>query len=136
MHIAYFVIGVLLLIGEVLLPSFILLPFGIGSIAAGISFWIIASHGLALAVFAVCALATVFIVKRSHRIKSKHHPVIGLVGQIGIIEVSGNGVPRVRVFGDLWEIYREPHATSPIPSAGAQVKIEKVIGNKVSILNI
>lgn len=136
MHIAYFVIGILLIIGEVLLPSFILLPLGIGSIAAGVSFWMIASHGLALAVFAVCALATVFVIKRSHRIKSQHHPVIGLVGQIGVIEVSGHGVPRVRVFGDLWEIYREPHATDAVPSAGTQVKIEKVIGNKVSIQNI
>lgn len=137
----YLVLGIFLVISEIYVPGFILLPIGVaGIITAAVAYfrpevWIHAVFFICTGGLALLALARF----RDASQNEKNDPAqgLGLVGQTGtVILLSSEDQPlKVKIFGDVWDVFEDVTkvATNKKWTLGAQVRVTAVNGNKISI---
>jgi membrane protein implicated in regulation of membrane protease activity len=129
-------IGIILIILEVFVPGFILLPIGVAFVVTAVFSYFIDSLSITLAILAVnCGLIFVILRKYFRRTKSPDFTsgVDSLIGQKAKVTETINNDENsgyVKVYSDNW---RALSADDSIIEAGTEVTIEKVDGNKVIV---
>jgi membrane protein implicated in regulation of membrane protease activity len=137
----YLVLSILLVVGELFAPGFILLPLGVAGLLTSVvayfrpEIWLHALFFILGSGFALLALAR-FRDSGENATKTGAGGE-GLVGQIGtIISHPEAGEPlRVKIYGDVWDVVDgslNPSLLATLHS-GSKVKVTGVSGNKISI---
>ncbi len=138
----YLLLSVLLIIGEVFAPGFVLMPIGLaGLITSSVAYFQPNAHWLH-AVFFICGSGLILLglakfreQSTARRTENQQHD--GVVGQSGtIISLAAEQVPmRVKIFGDVWEVINsEPlQKSNPNLALGSKVKVVSVQGNKIIV---
>ena len=138
----WFVLGVLLILSELLLPAFAALWFGIGAILVGILYWMFPMMGLTtqiltwIALSVLCTLAWFKFIKPLSIDKTKAGPSReATIGQIGMVIQTNleNEQIRVRfpmpVLGsDEWEC-----RTLDQVQVGDRVRVVDILGNDLVV---
>ncbi|MEY4064019.1 MAG: NfeD-like C-terminal, partner-binding [Pseudomonadota bacterium] len=140
----YLVLGIFLVISEIYIPGFVVLPIGVaGIVTAAVAYfrpevWIhavffICSSGLAL-------LALARFRDSTQNEKNDTAAGFGLVGQTGTVTVLSpeNQPLKVKIFGDVWDVleHQAPPSGHQQWTVGAQVRVVAVHGNKISIQSL
>lgn len=128
----WFIAGIVLMIAEVFLPSFIAACVGIGCFVAGIlallSFGLNVqligfSFGTLLAFFTVRPFMLKYALRRSEKVKTNVEALIGKSARV-IVEINAeNFTGRVLIDGDEWRAESE---TGEVVAEGKKVEIVKV----------
>ena len=134
----YVWIGLALCLLEIFVPSFFLLPVGLGFLLASIFVEWTDSLSSQLLILAACELVVVGLFfkfirprfKKDH-FKSNADSMIGK--EVVVSETIEGQTGYVKLFGDEW---RAVSKTSESIAVGARVKILKIDGNKVIVEKI
>ena len=111
----WLVLGLLLMLVELALPSTYFLWMGLAALVVGVVFWLIPGMGFAAQVilFAVLSVSAIFLGKRH----LKHHPILSdrpmlnvrgaqNIGRIATLhEPIINGVGKVHLDDTLWKVF-------------------------------
>lgn len=134
----YAIIGIILLILEVVVPGFILLPIGIAFLLTAIVAFFIPSLEVTLLALAIMAPVSFLIIKKLF--KKNNAPSVptnidGLVGKQGVTEESIPAGERgyVKVYGDSWKV--EGLVSEELPK-GSKVVIDRVEGTKIFVRKV
>jgi membrane protein implicated in regulation of membrane protease activity len=140
------ILGVILIIAEIFTPGFVLLWFGIGSLAAAFASLVgLSSLSLQFLIFAVvstvltAASRTIFVNYFSHEKTGTDLKtgVDGLPGKTGIVVSSSRGALNegaVKVFGSTWTAY-PAEGEEPL-EAGERVAVERVQGASIYVRRV
>jgi membrane protein implicated in regulation of membrane protease activity len=146
MWVLWFILGAILIVGEIFTTGFVLLWFGIGALVAAlagfigidslvIQFLIFASISISL----TAASRTIFInyFSREKTGQSLRSGVDALPGKIGTVVSSSKGALQegaVKVFGSTWTAYPAPG--EPPLEAGERVCVESVEGASIYVKRV
>jgi membrane protein implicated in regulation of membrane protease activity len=139
------VLGVVLIIAEVFTPGFVLLWFGIGSLAAaftGLIGFSLPFHFLVFIVVSVgltAASRTIFVnyFSRERTGSDLKSGVDALPGKVGTVVSSSNGALNegaVKVFGSTWTAF-PAEGEDPL-EAGDRVQVERVQGASIYVRRV
>ena len=138
----YILLSVLLIIGEVFAPGFVLMPIGLAGLITSViayfqpdALWL---HGVFFTCgsgFILLGLARFRAQDQAQRRQQQQHD--GVVGQTGtIVAIRSEQSPmQVKIFGDIWEVSNADtllHA-NPNLTLGTKEKVVSVQGNKILI---
>ncbi|MBM3382482.1 MAG: NfeD family protein [Betaproteobacteria bacterium] len=137
----YLVLSILLILGELFVPGFILLPLGLAGLLTSLvayfrpEMWLHAVFFICGSGFALLALSRF---KDSQRKESTPGAGgEGLIGQVGTVvsHPEAGGPPRVKIYGDVWDVVEGSVSASEMAAitAGSKVKVTGVSGNKITI---
>ncbi|MEN9530243.1 MAG: NfeD-like C-terminal, partner-binding [Pseudomonadota bacterium] len=137
----YLVLSILLIVGELFAPGFILLPLGLAGLLTALvayfrpELWLHAVFFICGSGFALLALSRFRDTQGKE--SSPGAGGEGLVGQVGtIVSHPEAGEPlRVKIYGDVWDVVEgtvNPSEIASIP-VGSKVKVTGVSGNKITI---
>lgn len=134
----YAIIGIVLLILEVVIPGFILLPIGIAFVLTGIVAYFFPSIEVTLIALAILAPLCFFIIKKifkKNSSPSKPTNFDGLIGKQGVTEEEIPAGERgyVKVYGDSWKV---EGLTSEVLPKGTKVVVDHVEGTKIYIRKV
>lgn len=134
----YAIIGIVLLILEVVIPGFILLPIGIAFVLTGIVAYFIPSIEVTLIALAVLSPLCFFIIKKLF--KKNSAPSVptnfdGLIGKQGVVEddIPAGERGYVKVYGDSWKV---EGLTSETLVKGSKVVVSQVEGTKIFVRKV
>ena len=130
------VIGVILIVAEIAVPGFIMLPIGLGflltaGVAAFTSSWIVL-----LACLAAFEIAIYFLFsKQLRRFHSRTKAYTNAEGMVGNECIVSEAIPKgghgyVKLYGDTWQARTE--SGSPM-EVGTRAIITRIDGNKVCV---
>lgn len=135
----YVIISAILVILEIYVPGFVLLPIGVAGLCTSLVAYLRPELWLH-AVFFICGSGLALLAVREMRDKldqSKPTTTLGPVGQNGIVIALPEGTRglQVKVFGDTWEVLENTIPKEHIPTfgLGTSVKITGIVGNKITI---
>ena len=139
------VLGVLLIIGEVFTPGFVLLWFGVGALAAALAGAIGLGYAAQFLIFIVVSVAltaasrTIFVnyFTREGDGPKLRTGVDSLPGQVGTVVGSSQGAlgeGAVRVYGSVWTAY-PAEGEDPL-EAGDRVMVERVQGASIYVRRV
>jgi len=139
------ILGVLLIIAEIFTPGFVLLWFGVGALAAGLS--AVLGAGLALQFLVFMAVSVVLTaLSRTIFVNYFSKPDDGpahrsgadsMPGQVGTVVTSSRGALNegaVKVFGSVWTAY-PAEGEDPL-EAGERVVIERLQGASIYVRRV
>jgi membrane protein implicated in regulation of membrane protease activity len=134
----WLILGVVLLVIEIVTPTFFYLWFSIGFFAAALVAILGANLGIQIAVFAaVSTLLVLFtrpIAKRLTARSPRKLFIEEILGSTGVVTEDVNastGTGRVKVRGEEWRAY--PHKNKEIIPKGSSVLVERVEGNIIYV---
>jgi membrane protein implicated in regulation of membrane protease activity len=136
------ILGVMLIIGEVFTPGFVLLWFGVGALAAALASFLGAGLAAQFILFIVVSTAltalsrTIFVNYFAGRDESEglKSGAETLPGQVGTVVSSSQGALNegaVKVFGSVWTAY--PAEGEPPLEAGDRVVVERLLGASIYV---
>ena len=135
----WFIAAAVLLLAELLVPTFFILPFAIGSFFAGVSSLFTESQNIQLSTFVVFSLVGVYLSVKVFGPKNKEMKTItsfteGANKYIGMTFVTTEDLdmyePTLQhVYGDDWQVVS---LDQRIP-AGSKVKVVNVNGTKLEV---
>jgi membrane protein implicated in regulation of membrane protease activity len=138
----YIIISVLLIILEIFVSGFVLLPIGLAGLCTAVvayfrpELWL---HG----VFFICGsgLAVIALAKLRENInRTTPAGAMGPVGQVGIVVAlpTVSGGFQVKIFGDTWEVLESKQSQDQEGGleVGSRVRVTGVSGNKILIEKI
>ena len=135
----WFIAAAVLLLAELLVPTFFILPFAIGSFFAGVSSLFTESQNIQLSTFVVFSLVGVYLSVKVFGPKNKEMKTItsfteGANKYIGMTFVTTEELdmyePTLQhVYGDDWQVVS---LDQRIP-AGSKVKVTSVNGTKLEV---
>ena len=135
----WFIAAAVLLLAELLVPTFFILPFAIGSFFAGVSSLFTESQNIQLSTFVVFSLVGVYLSVKVFGPKNKEMKTItsfteGANKYIGMTFVTTEDLdmyePTLQhVYGDDWQVVS---LDQRIP-AGSKVKVINVNGTKLEV---
>lgn len=134
----YAIIGIVLLILEVVVPGFILLPIGIAFVLTGVITFFVPSIEISLISLALLAPLCFFIIKKIF--KKNSAPSVptnfdGLIGKQGVVEddIPAGERGYVKVYGDSWKV---EGLTSEALNKGSKVIVSHVEGTKIFVRKV
>ena len=135
----WFIAAAVLLLAELLVPTFFILPFAIGSFFAGISSLFTESQNIQLSTFVVLSLVGVYLSVKVFGPKNKEMKTItsfteGANKYIGMTFVTTEELdmyePTLQhVYGDDWQVVSLDQRIPP----GSKVKVINVNGTKLEV---
>ena len=135
----WFIAAAVLLLAELLVPTFFILPFAIGSFFAGISSLFTESQNIQLSTFVVFSLVGVYLSVKVFGPKNKEMKTInsfteGANKYIGMTFVTSEELdmyePTLQhVYGDDWQVVSLDQRIPP----GSKVKVINVNGTKLEV---
>ena len=135
----WFIAAAVLLLAELLVPTFFILPFAIGSFFAGVSSFFTESQNIQLSTFVVFSLVGVYLSVKVFGPKNKEMKTItsfteGANKYIGMTFVTTEELdmyePTLQhVYGDDWQVV----ALGQRIPAGSEVKVMNVNGTKLEV---
>lgn len=139
------VLGVLLIIGEVFTPGFVLLWFGVGALAAALVGAVGLGYAAQFLTFIIVSIAltaasrTIFVnyFAREDDGPKLRTGVDSLPGQVGTVVGSSRGTlgeGAVRVYGSVWTAY-PAEGEEPL-EAGDRVMVERVQGASIYVRRV
>lgn len=133
----YATLGIVLIILEVVVPGFVMLPIGVGFLITSAFVGLIPSvGGQLLLLFLSIILTFIFFSKviKFKLQKARHlSNAESLVGQMGIVEEEINANSRkgyVKIYGDSWKAIA---VDGSVINVGSRVVVEKLDGNKIIV---
>src|SRR6476659_291680 len=142
----WFILGSVLIVGEIFTTGFVLLWFGIGALVAALAGFIgIDSLVIQFLIFATISISltaasrTIFInyFSREKTGRSLRSGVDALPGKIGTVVSSSKGALQegaVKVFGSTWTAYPAPG--EPPLEAGERVCVDSIEGASIYVKRI
>lgn len=134
----YAIIGIVLLILEVVIPGFILLPIGIAFVLTGVVAYFFPAIEVTLIALAILAPLCFFAIKKIF--KKNSSPSVptnfdGLIGKQGITEEDIPAGERgyIKVYGDSW---KAEGLTSEALPKGTKVVVDHVEGTKIFVRKV
>lgn len=138
----YSLISVLLIIGEIFIPGFVLMPIGLaGLITALVAYFQPEAYWLH-AVFFICSSGLILLGLARFREqmsekRTQSRQQYGVVGQSGtIVALKSDQTPmQVKIFGDVWDVIDSDAEllSQQNLAVGTRVKVVSVQGNRISI---
>ena len=140
------ILGVVLIVGEIFTPGFVLLWFGVGALCAALAGIVgLSSLPLQFLIFAVVSVAltaasrTIFVnyFSRERTGEDLKTGVDALPGQVGMVVSSSRGALQegaVKVFGSTWTAY-PAEGEEPL-EAGDRVAVERVRGASIYVRRV
>ena len=135
----WFIAAAVLLLAELLVPTFFILPFAIGSFFAGVSSLFTESQNIQLSTFVVFSLVGVYLSVKVFGPKNKEMKTItsfteGANKYIGMTFVTTEELdmyePTLQhVYGDDWQVVSLEKRIPP----GSKVKVINVNGTKLEV---
>lgn len=138
----YLLLSVFLIIGEVFVPGFVLMPIGLAGLITSVVAYFYPTALWLHAVFFICGSGFILLALsrfRSQTNERRRHSAQqdGVVGQTGtIVSLRTEQSPlQVKIFGDIWEVFNadDLEKTNPQLALGAKVKVTSVQGNKIIV---
>ncbi|MEZ4814231.1 MAG: NfeD family protein [Bdellovibrionota bacterium] len=134
----YAIIGIVLLILEVALPGFVLLPIGIAFIFTAIVAFFVPTLEVTLIALAILAPLCFFGLRKLFKKSSKTTTPTnfdGLIGKQGIVEdeIPAGERGYVKVYGDSWKVEGLPAEALP---KGSKVVIDHVEGTQIFVRKV
>lgn len=131
----YAIIGIVLLIMEMAVPGFVLLPIGVGFLITALIAVYVVQIEFQLIALAVLAPACFLVAKKFF--KQHDRPKVptnfeGLIGKQGVVEddIPAGERGYVRVYGDSWKVEGHKHETL---HKGTKIIVDHVEGTKVFV---
>ena len=130
--VSWLIVAALCFIGEMMIPQFFLLWFGVGSIGALASHFLGLSYSYQWVVFAVISVVGLISTRRFTKLISKKEPkkagVERLIDEVMLVtmEIDNSvGLGQVKGIGDIWRAISED---GTVIKQGSKVKVIKVEG--------
>lgn len=134
----YAIIGIVLLILEVVVPGFILLPIGIAFVLTAVIAYFIPSIEISLISLALLSPLCFFMIKKIF--KKNSAPSVptnfdGLIGKQGIVEddIPAGDRGYIKVYGDSWKV---EGLSSEALNKGTKVVVSHVEGTKIFVRKV
>ncbi len=127
-YLIWFIAGGVFVVGEIFMPGFVIIWFGIGAFAAGLSALLGASQPLQVIVFIVVSVGSLVPAKLFLKKKEKESIPVGaerFIGMAGIVTkpISPASFGEVKIGGELWIASAEYEIAQ-----GEWVIVEKIDG--------
>ncbi len=134
----YAIIGFVLLILEMVLPGFVLLPIGIAFLITAAIAYFIPTLEVTLVALAVLAPLCFFIFRKIFKTSSvatTPSNFEGMVGKVGIVEqrIPAGERGYVKVYGDSWKV---EGLIGEVLEKETKVIIERVEGTKIFVRKV
>lgn len=134
----FLAVGILLCIAEVFLPSFIMLPMGLGFLVTAVFAFFNSSLASNLVVLAITEIVVFVVLRRFFPAWSKTPRASNIEAMIGsvcvVVETIKSGQSgTVKLYGDTWAASSAEQRDLP---AGTQVLIREVHGNKLVVSSL
>ncbi len=134
----WLILGVILLVLEIVTPTFFYLWFSIGFFAAGLVAILGGHLGIQIAVFATVSTLLVIFTRPIAKRLTAHSPrklfIDEILGSTGVVTEDVNtstGTGRVKVRGEEWRAY--PVKTKVVLPKGSSVVVDKIEGNIIYV---
>ncbi len=134
------VIGIILMILEIVVPGFIMMPMGVAFLITSAFTGFVPELGGQLGVLFVSLIFTFVFFSKVIRPKMNKNKFISnaesLKGMVGTVEEEINpkiNTGYVKIYGDSWKAITTDGSVVPV---GARVTVERLDGNKVFVTKV
>lgn len=138
----YMLLSVLLIIGEVFAPGFILMPIGLAGLITSVIAYFQPTALWLHAVFFICGSGFILLglarfreqVQTSRGLSQQQDGVVGQTGTIVTLRSEVSPM-QVKIFGDIWEVFNADalEKSNPELALGTKVRVVSVQGNKILV---
>jgi len=138
----YLILSVVLIISEIYVPGFVMLPIGVaGLLTAAVAYfrpeyWLHAIFFICGSGLALIALAK-FRDQPSLAIDQEAPGILGKIGTVVALPTSHSAL-KIKVYGDTWDTLEDSIPAEALSefTLGTQVRVVKVIGNRIAVEKI